>query len=704
MKKLTLTVFVLMLLTLLFSINIYATEERATIEYKTGAQIELYLKSDSSCELTSFASSGYVSYTVGDESIAVVKNGNLTAKKAGLTYISFNYGNYIINYNVIVHSGYKSIQYVNINGNNISSSNKASVNLYVGETYDLLINNDSDFDFYNLKIQAFSKYKEVSADEFVRIDKEGKLHVVGMGPCDLVIKLSTNKTDPGIRIQINSNFENSALNDASLKFFNDNGYELACTGYDDQLFMTATELSIINTLTLTSLQNYSNEKLDQIFPNLKKVAFDLSNSNTTLGSFTIKNDKFEYQFIGNPEKTYSLDLKSDKRDSLKIHFNNFNYSSSQTALNLENVSNAVVSFNGKCSIKANEASYNYIGYSAIVASSLSIELAKESDVTIRGGKGGSSSVYNNTHYSRQGGNGIKAKNLSITVNGYSESTTLYIYGGDGGNGYNYGDAGGAGNAGVSTESLSVSGILSCNVYGGNGGNGKAGKDDYSYASAVGSVSAGEDGKKGNTGSKGQTGGSGGNGAAAISTISIDKAIGIKLVLIGGNGGDGAKGGRGQNGGTGGKGGNNKNDDAGNGGKGGTGGEGGNGGSAGEGALAINISKIDYLYSLTNTSMIHGYGGNAGSGGNGGTGGKGGNGGDDKHGSFLVEGPEQGSGGNPGDGGKGGSVGDSATEVRILGLANIDESIAKNPSVTNPTVGSNGGIGSSGSSGDNGSWP
>ena len=702
MKKIILTAFVLMLIMLTFTINIYAAEERVTVEYKTGTQIELYLKSDSSCELTSFADGGYVSFTIGDESVASVKNGKLIAKKEGLTYISFNYGNYIVNYNIIVHPGYKSVQYVKIDGKSMSSSDTATITLYIGKTYDLLINNDKDFDFSSLKIRAYTSMGEVPASEFISIDNKGKLTVVGQGACDLVVKLSTNRSDVGLTIKIKTDFNNSELRDAALAYLNKNGYELCAENC-----ITASELSLVDTLRLTALKNYSNENLGEIFPKLKTVVFDFSNAkNTSLGSLTINDDKFDYQFIGNSEKTYSFKIDSQNRDELKINFVNFNYRSSEVALNLEGVSNSVVSFNGKCSIEVNQASENSNGYAAIVASSLDIQLSKEAKVTICGGDGGLGKVYGGI--SGKGGIAIKTTKLNIIANGYSESTLLEIYGGDGGNGNEYGNSGGDGNCGISTEMLSIQGIFSCRVYGGNGGDGKAGKDDYTCAPViVGSANPGKDGKQGNTGKTGQSGGNGGNGAVAVSTMSIDKAIGLELVLVGGNGGDGAKGGRGQDGGTGGKGGrtsgNEKGtDDAGDGGRGGQGGQGGNGGDAGYGSLAIYIFDTEYLNSLKNTSMIHGYSGNAGSGGRGGDGGDGGQGGDDKNSNgFLGEGPVHGLGGRPGSGGNGGGIGNSATEVQILGLSNINETIAKKTSVTTPTKGNKGNSGSWGSDGNHG---
>ena len=617
MKKIILTAFVLMLIMLTFTINIYAAEERVTVEYKTGTQIELYLKSDSSCELTSFADGGYVSFTIGDESIASVKNGKLIAKKEGLTYISVNYGNYIVNYNIIVHPGYKSVQYVKIDGKSMSSSDTATITLYIGKTYDLLINNDKDFDFSNLKIRAYTGMGEVPASEFISIDNEGKLTVVGQGACDLVVKLSTNRSDVGLTIKIKTDFNNSELRDAALAYLDKNGYELCAENC-----ITASELSLVDTLTLTALKNYSNENLGEIFPKLKTVVFDFSNTkNTSLGSLTINDDKFDYQFIGKADSTYSLNLTSEKRDVLKILFNNFNYLSYDIALNLENVSSSVISFQGKCSIEVNQASENSNGYAAIVASSLDIQLSKESNVTICGGDGGLGKVYGGI--SGKGGIAIKTTKLNIIANGYSESTLLEIYGGDGGNGNGYGNSGGDGNCGISTEMLSIQGIFSCRVYGGNGGDGKAG--DIGATGETGkkgnNESQGKDktygynGRPGGKGGTGQNGGAGANGGSAIILLSnnLYVDVGVQLSLRSGDGGNGGDAGNGGRGGTGGNGGDDDNysvlwiGDM-SGGAGGAGGPGGGPGQKGAGGSSpspVIVENKDYKILSINVSETYG---------------------------------------------------------------------------------------------------
>lgn len=697
MKKTTLIVFALLLFSLLFGVNVYAVEAQAQVEYKSGGQVELYVNSESSCELTSFAESGYVDYVVDDEAIAAVKNGKLVAKSEGYTYISINYGNYIVNHNIIVHPGYEKVNTVRIDGLDIIATDDISVKLHVGKSYPLTINGDANFDFANVKIRSQSAFDEVSASEFISIDKEtGEIYVVGVGSCDLIVKLSTNKNDSGVKIHIDTDLEDSTLKTAVLKYFDDNGYEMTCNGYGTT-FITATELNLIDELTFDSINNFSSEKWATMLHNLKSLVFDLSgSSSTTLGKLTVKNDNLQYKFIGATEKLYSFQIVSEKRDDLKLSFENFNYSASGTALNLQNVSETALCFDGLCSIKVGSASNNYNGSTAVLASNLSVELTKGSNVTINGGNGGSSQAVNSTLYTRTGGTGIEARKLSITTKGYSQDTIFSVSGGNGGNGYENGNSGGNGGIAVKAQYVDIDNYISVVLFGGNGGNGKKGNDGSPGDSTSETAKAGSGGKDGSAG------GNGGNGGVAIVADSVNAKIESYLFFKGGSGGNGATGGVG---GTGGSGGNSAKDDESKntGGAGGAGGAGGNGGNGGAGASACDVyssssSNMQIIAINSQTVfLLSGDGGNAGAGGTGGTGGNGGNG--------LVGGSYEwylwvnftnhgGAGGTGGNGGNAGSIGESIlTQYSVNG--NTMNNSAKLGSGASGGSGGRGGTGGTG---------
>lgn len=623
MKKITFIAIILIML-LLFSVNVCAAEERTQIEYKTGAQIEFYLDSDSSCKLTDCIAGDYISCAVADTSVAEVKNGKLVAKNEGFTYISINYGSYVVNHNIIVHSGYKSVESVTINNKTVNSTSSSNVTLYVGQKYALSINGDANIDLSNVKIRVISSFGEVEASEFIQIDKDGKLVVVGAGSCDLIVKLSSNKADEGIKISVKTDIENEELKSSALNYFENNNYQMIRENYPDYegTFITATELNLIDELTFSSINGVSGENVAKIFHNLKGIVFDISSSNkTSWGNFTIENDGLEYTFIGATNKTYSLRLTSKERDNLKLNFENFKFQSSETPLNLEKVSNATLLFNGICSIAANTPSSRTDGSTAILASNLMIELAKGSNVTVRGGNGG---------YTRQGGAGIEADKLDIFANGYSENTKLYVYGGNGGNGNDYGESGASGNAGISVQSLNIEGLFSCYVYGGNGGNGIAGKDgDEGTSGKKGNnESQGKDpiygynGRPGGKGYQGQSGGSGANGGSAIVVATKNFSIGqgVQVLLKSGDGGDGGDAGDGGKGGQGGAGGDDDNYSilwigdmsGGEGGPGGEGGDPGNKGVGGSSPCPVMVSNQNQTLSSINVSELYGKDGSDGS--------------------------------------------------------------------------------------------
>lgn len=691
MKKILLSSLFLLFLSFLFSVNsISASASELDKEYKTGAQIELYLKSNTSFDLSSLANAEYKSYEISDVEVADVENEKLVAKSAGFTYISFVYDDYVLHRNIIVHDGYETINEVKINNTKITSNN-SSVVLYVGEEYSVLLNNDKEFSILDAKVILSSPYRDVPSDEFVRIDDEGKMRIVGVGKFYLTVKLPTNKEDSGIQILVYTTFEKTALESASLKYLEENNYQPICSEYGEK-FITASELGLVESLTFSSISNLPNEKYKNIFPNLKKINIDLSQaSSTSIGKVSIENEMFEYRFIGNSQKSYTMQLSVQSMNSIRITFENFRFSYSGTALNVTNASSAEIIFYGNCFVK----SANNSKSTAMVGKKVNIVLADGASVEIRGGNGGTSG---------SGSIGLKADHVSIAAQVYSQNATINIYGGNGGNGSGNGQNGGNGNVGIEATSLSVKGAVSCKIYGGDGGSGTAGYSQTASLSTPGKSAAGVDGVNGTNGADGGNGGHGGKGASAIVVTTLQVTDVTLMHCVGGDGGDGANGGKGQNAGNGGNGGDTKkNTDAGDGGKGGNGGKGGKGGNGGNGATAIKIVNTNDLQTCYGLSMVHGYGGNAGNGGNGGNAGNGGNGGDDKNaGIFWTEGPVHGQGGSAGTAGSGGTCGTAGSKGSSFNISGITQTVANHPSKKTASNGSSGAAGKKGSEGDYGS--
>ena len=694
MKKITFVILFLLLFSLLFSANVYAAES----EYKVGAQIELYLNSDATIDVSSLATEGYYQCAIDDPTVAAVEDGKLVAKSEGFTYISFTYKDYILHRNVIVHAGYEKVSAVKINNTTVTA-NETIIPLHVGEEYKVLINNDENVELSDTKVILQSSYEGVPVSEFVKISDEGKLQVVGVGKFELTIKLPTNKKDGGIKVIVDTSFSNSAFETAAIKYLNDNEYQLTCTEYDEK-FITASELNLVEELTLTSVGNLPTGVSKTIFPNLKSVVIDLSQaSNTSLGRVVLNHEDLAYKFIGNSGKTYAMQLASESMSYLKLSFQNFKFSYGGTALNLSKVATADVYFYGNCSIKSNNSSSE----TAVIGSKMNLVLTDGATVEIRGGNGATASI---------GAKGIEATHLSIAAKEFSQTASINIYGGNGGDASSEGQSGGHGSIGIKATSLVVKGSISCNVYGGSGGNGKAGTDKSSYnrPGTPGQASAGQTGTGGTKGADGGNGGHGGNGAVAVSVTTLQVFDVTDMKCIGGNGGDGANGGSAQKAGHGGKGGNTTGkdgSDAGDGGTGGTGGTGGRGGNGGNGSKAIQLANLKDLQSCQTLSLVHGYGGNAGSGGRGGDAGNGGDGGNDDHGGGFLgwgEGPEEGDGGSAGTGGAGGeagSVGEMISSSEYFNISGIAETTAKHPDPHTASNGENGSAGTAGSAGDNG---
>ena len=477
------------------------------------------------------------------------------------------------------------------------------------------------------------------------------------------------------------------------KYLADNGYELTCTDYSEE-FMTASELMLVEELTLTSANSLPSSATKRIFPNLKTVTVDISgSSSTTMGKVTVKSEGFEYRFVGNPSKTYNMQLVFENMSYLNLTFKDFKMTYSGTALNLTKVTNADVFFYGSCGFQSTNASYV-----AFVGAKVNMVLTNNSNVEIKGANGGASA---------NGGTAVQVTNLSIAGKNFEQSATLNVYGGNGGSATSDGGSGGHGSVGIKATSLTIKGSVSCNITGGSGGAGKSGTDKSGLdrPDRPDRTSSGTDGTTGTKGADGGNGGHGGNGAAAIDVTSLQIVDATKVKCIGGNGGNAGNGGAAQNGGHGGHGGHtSKGTDAGDGGTGGKGGSGGTGGNGGSGARAIKIVNVNDLKACTNLSMTHGYGGNAGSGGAAGDGGNGGNGGDDNNsGGFLGmgEGPVEGDGGTKGSGGTGGAAGTAGSSGSKFNISGVTESVATNPNKKTASKGADGDSGKDGSDGDYG---
>ena len=666
-------------------------------EHRAGEQIELYISSPNYKALLDHIDPEASQVAIADTEILEIRgDGYLIPKSVGITYISCKYDDIVKNYNVIVHKG---AEYVT--SCKISDSTSSAFNASVGQVYKIEATNSSNCPFSELRVDAYTDYSEVGADELVSISSNGELRAIGVGECEIWIHSATNANDKGVRIAISSDFAEGAFSDAVTQWV-ENNLEQTQKGV-----ITKSELSEIKDLTFNNLVEFDDGEWAHVLPSLSSVTYDISDGGEYGASFRIGSGSVSYSFIGNKDKTYGFSISAKKRDRLDLTFTDMIFNSN--GIDVTEVKDTSVSCYGKFEIKGIEGKNNGNGCNGIGANNLLLTIGQSAKVTISAGNGTSYS----TAGTRYGGAGIRALGkLEIVSESSLDDATLKIYGGNGGNGYSSGNSGGAGGVGISAGLLKITGLLSCYIYGGNGGNGFDGRSYESEPASSGATgSPGVDGGDGKTGANGQNGGSGGNGAFAISSGSIEKAERINLILVGGNGGNGAKGGCGQTGGNGGKGGNtcgnNNDDDAGNGGDGGDGGDGGNGGDAGNGSLAIQITNTDDLSKLLNTTMTHGYGGNAGSGGNGGNGGNGGSGGDDKHvGNIFIfggEGPIHGSGGAAGNAGVAGKAGKAASQVKLLDLSNITESIAKKVGSSQAIDGKNGVAGTKGSKGDPGAW-
>lgn len=583
--------------------------------YKSGDQIELYLNSATNKQLADYIDSGASQVSVADKSIVEIQNGVLLPKSQGITYISCRYGDTIKNYNVIVHSGAEYVTSCSISG---SSSNIFSA--HVGQTYQISTANTSSCGVSELKIDTYTNYGSVEADELISVNSNGEIRVVGVGDCEIWVHSATNASDKGVRISISSSFAENILASAVTNWVTEN---LEST---ENGVITKSELAEIKTLTFTELLEFNESEWSTILPSLTLVTFDLSNGSSYNSTYNISSGKLSYGFVGNENSEYKFSILSDEREQLNLSFINFKLNSqSATGIDLSAVKKAVISYEGVCNIKGADAQNNGNGCNGITANNLTMTLHQDAVVSIVGGNGTSQSASG----TRMGGIGVRTfGNFDVNALSSSYTTTLNIYGGNGGDGYSAGNSGGAGNSGISTDSLSIAGTLSCYIFGGNGGDGKIGADgaDGSNGAKGNNESQGKDsvygydGRPGEDGKTGQDGGDGGNGGNAIIVTKMPTIQhSVLLSMTSGNGGNGANGG---NGGDGGRGGNGGDDDnwsfiwigdmsGGNGGAGGKGGAGGSKGDGGSSPSPVVIDGVNATLDLANTSETRGQSGSDG---------------------------------------------------------------------------------------------
>ena len=677
------------------SSNVDNTGEEFVPTYKSGDQIELYLNASTNKRLLDYIDSNASQISVADKDVVEIRDNYLIPKAQGMTYISCLYGNVIKNYNVIVHRGAEFVTSCSISG--------MSIDVFygnVGQTYQITTANSSSCDISELEISTYTNYTSVEAEDLISVNADGELRIVGIGNCDIWVHSATNAADKGVRFTITSSFAEEKLLSAVENWVAEN-IELTQIGV-----ITRAELAEIKELTFTELVKFNEVEWSAILPGLTTVTFDLSAGSNYNSTYHISFGTFFYNFIGNEKLEYKFSILSAEREDLSLSFINFLLNpQNAVGIDVSSVKNTFISYNGICNIKGADAQSNGNGCNGMTANNLTVTLQQDAIVTISGGDGTSISA-NST---RIGGNAIRAYGkLELNALSSSYGTVLKVFGGNGGNGYNSGDAGGAGSTGVYADSVHISGIMSCYIYGGNGGNGKSGSsgkaggnggnggtalisdNKINVTGTVCTITAGCGGNGGNGGAgangisysgscstdwntygscrganggngfAGGTGGNGGDGGISISCTEISLSGLSKFTLLSGNGGNGGNGGKGGDGGRGQNGGNGwivvgyePGHDGGNGGKGGNGGNGGNSGNGGASVSNKIVTILDGA-TLEQVDAVKGNGGKGGDGGNGGNGGNGGASPGKYMGLFKISGGDGGSGGSGGAAGSGGS--------------------------------------------------
>lgn len=606
--------------------------------YKTGEQIELYLNAKGERRLLDYIGANVSQISIADKSIVDIQNGLFLPKAVGMTYISCKDGETLKNYNIIVYDGAEFVTSCSI-----ADSKSNQFRAHVGQTYRIATENSSSCAVSKLKIDAYTDYASVDADEIISVNKNGEIFVVGKGECEIWVHSATNVADKGVRISIFTAFENDHLSSAVNNWMEEN---LEPAEAD---VVTKSELAQIEDLTFTYLVELDEKHWSAVLPSLTAVTFDLRSRSIHNSQYTISSGSISYRFLGSNNMSYDLSIVAKERENLDLSFDNFSIHSTGVVLDLSAVKNSHISYAGTCTFKAADAKDNGNGCNAIVGDNVLISIAQDSVVSIEGGNGTS----NTTNGTRFGGIGIRAFGaLKIEAASSVYTTYLSVRGGRGGDGCISGEFGGSGGIGIMTDSLSLDGAFSCYVHGGNGGNGMLGLSGSAY------------------GESGKDGGDGGNGATGIQVREFSTAQ-CNLTVYGGNGGHGAKGGDGKIGAEGKtyvhifKGG--KDGDKNYGKRGGDGGKGGNGGLFG---IAIDGKTNSF------TDRITQFNGAYGDGGDGGAGGKGGKGGNYYNSLGTVWRCGGGTGGNGGNGGNGknagaggsrGEKGDSGTNNSVNGI-------------------------------------
>lgn len=610
MKKML--ALLILLLTLCASSAVVCADGQATAHHN-GEQIELYL-GGSGADLPQHGSGRMLTCSVDDPDVATVQSGKILPVSEGLTYITCTYQSKTYVHNVIVHEGFESITEVLIDGQRCESGSFVAT---VGKTYQLSIGGTQEIDPSKVRIRLKESYKNGTADDFVRIDRDGKMTVLGVGEFEVRLQSATNLRDTGCVLRVSSSFQDRNLKDAVSRYFDQNHYRLSCGAG----VFTVHELAEIDHLVFTSCSTLSTQTWSTVLPKLEKITFDLRNETwSTRKSLNICADPYVYEFIGTPEKSYSLTITADARESLQLCFSDFLCDATpKNAINLKSVGHTTISFFGACAVRGGNGTLARGGSSAIIAQDLTLEIGTGADVIVWGGNGGSDEK-NNAEFSRAGATAIIAENLTVRGIGYADTTALTVVGGDGGNGYGYGEYGGEGGKAIFANEVLLEGNLSFFAEGGSGGDGRKGANGEDGADGEnppsGSFISPKKGDDGEDGQNGTAGGNGGNGAHALFANSCSASVGVSMKLTGGSGGRGGDGGRGGNGGNGAS---DTSSDmwtgVGDPGCGGRGGDGGEHGVGGLGADATNLESVTGIRGSNGATGRGGLGGYGGAGGN-----------------------------------------------------------------------------------------
>ena len=252
-----------------------------------GEQIELYLGVNDKSLLNEIEEGGTTyslqSFKIADESIVKVEGTShtLVPLKYGLTYASCEYSNgKTYNYNIIVHNDTEFVKDVTIAGKSVSQTD-----FYVGETYQLDLKVSSDCDFAQVKVSVKTDYEvdrldehgnvkkdNIDAEEFIEINGEGKLKVVGVGQCFVHIQSATNRNDPGVSFTVNSEFKDDQIRVAVEEYFTstgDGGHNQ--TKYPLENIFTKDDLNGIEKLVFSDMKDIKESELHKVVPNVKDM-------------------------------------------------------------------------------------------------------------------------------------------------------------------------------------------------------------------------------------------------------------------------------------------------------------------------------------------------------------------------------------------------------------------------------------------------